>query len=422
MNYKSLRKALSMQTKRKISLEAVVFSIYVALTPANQIFKLTSGSTINKYIGLAVIITIGIKKLMSGEKLTFSSFKIVGLLLLWLGITTIWSVDRSITISSIISLANYVLLWLLVCEKKWTDSEKKLIMYLSIAIGLYISYTLILSQLSGDRRSTIVVEETGLHVDQNGLAVALSYLFIMALNRLFENETKIIKLLMAGSCFVFVVGIFTTGSRGALIGLIVGFLYYVKSSKGIYHKIGTASKAAIVCGVGLLIYIIISKNWIINSSTLNRYTDQELLFETGGSGRVEIWEMYIDILNQTIYPYFIGFGYGTTYSAFTMYKYSWIVATHNTFLYLLVCSGIVGMTLFLYVILQHIKKCNEHGDLLSKTLIIITLISMITLDQFTKKDVWNVLAFAQIGLGCASMENTSLLQKKDELHRYRYIK
>jgi len=175
-------------------------------------------------------------------------------------------------------------------------------------------------------------------------------------------------------------------------------------------------------GVGIIIYLILGRDWLINESTLSRYQDENLLFEAGVSGRNEIWGLYFGILNKTVYPYFVGFGYGTTFTAFTRYLWNWPPGTHNTYLYLLVCSGVVGVSVFLWFVWIHLRKCNDNKDLLSKTLIIISMIAMLTLDLFTRKDIWNVFAFAQIGLGYTKLTENSTGTTKEQSYQSRYIK
>ena len=256
------------------------------------------------------------------------------------------------------------------------------------------------------------------------MAVALAILVMMSFYLMLSSNIVLIKAVMIIFCLLFVVGIFCTGSRSSLIALTVGFVYYIVAYISQSNHEENGGIIFFLFSAGILLYLIIGKKWIINDETLIRYTNQDLLLETGGTGRTDIWKMYIDILNNTIYPYFIGFGYGTTFLAFVRYKWNWAPGTHNTYLYLLVGTGIVGLFLFVQFIFIHIKKSTENNDILSKSCIFVVMVAMISLDFFTKKDLWNVFIFAQIGLGCSTIlcENESTPVFLNSHRHYRYIK
>lgn len=389
----------------KVGLDAFLFGLYIALTPAYQILNLSGTGTINKYLGMIVVAAILFRMFLRQSKFEKRLINLILPMLFYFIISIVWSISFSNTLSEIVTLLNYVIFWMVCSNRGWSAKEKKLICIMAIVSGVIFSYSIILQQLDGVRRSTLLLSDTEKEADQNGLGINMAYVFMISLHYFFTSNKKTCKIISMLLCIIYFVTIICTGSRGALLALFVAIMFYTYSFTQYYKKRKLGTKILLVLSGAVIAYLILTQSFIINDQTLMRYVDEELLFNTGGSGRLTIWGKYINILLSNPLYIIIGFGYGTTYAANTyvtgnMYP----PAVHNTYLYLLICAGLIGLTLCVAFFAKVLLTARRNKDLLSSSCVLIALCAMLTLDLFTNKGIWNIFIFAQMGLGVDALQ------------------
>lgn len=379
--------------QKHIGFEAIIFAVYVALTPIHQTLVLSSGGTITKYLALGTMLVC----LISGLGRFHFDQALVGRLILlavWFGVTTIWSRSVSTTVSSLSSIYSYFALLLVVGSKQWTQREKQL-----LSIALLISVTvislLLIQSSATQRRATIAWSGSEQEADQNVLAANIGMGIPFAIHYYLTTARKTVRFLMLGVCLIVAVGIISTGSRGALLAAFAAMLYYLISSRRIERR-NRLRLFLIVTAILLLVCVVLSRNILHNDSLVSRYTTA--MNDT--SGRTEIWKEYFPILGHRPRGIAIGYGYGAgglEYGDF--YQTRWPPATHNDFLSILMGTGLVGLLFAANLVLHVWKKSESMGNSLGCACIILALTAGLSVNFFNRYGWWNAMIFAYIGIG-----------------------
>ncbi len=381
---------------KKLSLAALLFTLHVALTPIHQALLLSSGSTINKYL---VIVTIGVmllECLITNRELSFSK-DVLGTILpfaIWVCLTGVWSLSRSTTISSLITICSHIILLLMCSSYPFSSREKKIIRYALIIASVIYASSLITTMVSeGSLRSTIVLGTEEDSADENLLCLNIGVAALIAFDNFKSEDKSSLKILNLAAMIIILVGMFSTGSRGGVISILIPLVYLLfKLYPGFsYKKIGL-----VLLGIGFAVYIL-SDYSVLSDYLLDRYTDIENL--KGSSGRTEIWLDYLTAMVNNPSTFLLGSGFGTEGKLYSeYYSNNYPRATHSDYVSLLASSGITGILFMGYFIWYCWRKTKENDNYLARACIISALIAAVSLNTITRYGFWNVMIFSLIGL------------------------
>lgn len=383
--------------KEKIHLDSLLYGLYAALIPFNMILNFT-GSTINKKIGiltslLMIFFCILLKKayLNLNQQLPFI------FLITYFFLTCFWSIDKSMSLGGMITLLSLYLLFLVGTVRSFNSKEIKTIKIFMVISSLIIPFLLTVNKSISYSRETL--SSSSGTADQNGLAVNLSFCVIIVFS-IFLNCKKIIgKLLSVIMLGIIIYGMIATGSRGAVLGLLIALMYYVLKtvpnaikSKGFWISL-------IFLGIGIyILFKYLGNN--LNSAVSDRFSIDSIS-QDKGSGRLEIWKNFISILGQNFIRLFFGYGYDSSKAIYNEY-FGMSKAPHNVFLQILIESGIIGLILFIIVLISLCRtvikaKCYEEVAML-----FIVVISFFTLGFFNNKGAWNIFLLAVLSAKTAA--------------------
>jgi O-antigen ligase len=192
-------------------------------------------------------------------------------------------------------------------------------------------------------------------------------------------------------------------TRSAWVGVAIAFVvllfYKAKESKSIKPIISA------VVAVFVVIFIIAIINpaimSILSLILTNRY---QSAFETGGSGRTNIWRYGIEIFK---YNYLFGTGFMNFPSAFTRYYRDVNIsgsmygiyagrAAHNIYLGILVETGIIGSSIALISLVSYLYRIIKQRNKEMAYLMVSANIAMLTiglfLDILNRKYFWFIIA------------------------------
>ena len=376
---------------KKIGIDAIVFAAYLVTSPLHQILVLGNGATITKYLALAAMIACF--KYGGVRTLNHELLSKIKPMILWFGLSIIWSSSRSTTISSLSSIVSYFALMIIVGSKEWNEKEKTLFRISMIIATVYCSY-LLLGSVRTMRRATII-GENGLEADQNILAANIGYGIIFAMNYLLKARNKLYRIAIIVCGVMVLGGIISTGSRGALIAVGSALLYYIISSGNINLKI---KRKIVFVTIGLIIvlYIMLFTGILGNKSVIGRYTGET---ETT-SGRTEVWTDYALLLIHRPIGIILGYGYGAEKGAYGKYYYTnWPPATHNDYLFFITSVGIIGLY-FVFCFIQFVwRQSQNNEDILGRAVVVLMLVASLSVNIFTRYGWWNAIIFAYIGIG-----------------------
>ncbi len=194
----------------------------------------------------------------------------------------------------------------------------------------------------------------GASVDPNyfGFYITLSICFILILY--LNNKKRIFSSLIAMLCF-FIAG-FSSISRMFLILCVPIILYLlIIWLKTFVSKKIIQAVCVLVSVVGLLF---VFKPFIMNNlelimGRLNVDSSQDI-----SNGRMDLSTGYIDLVNNNMKYMFIGAGVSKYYKRLDMPLY-----THNFYVELYVCFGLIGVLIFLYLFIKFIltNKLYKNG-------------------------------------------------------------
>lgn len=357
--------------------------LYVVFLPFEEALASSIGSIL-KIFGM-IIIFFSFFELIKGNRIIFRKDFITIMITLWilLGIISIfwvssfswWSYFLKIYISQYVlfifisSLPNgYIDLSLI---------EKGFILGAIIAAMIMI-ISPSSSHYTDEGRRTIMLFGTTL--DPNVLSGVMSLGLFSSINNIFLKKELIKNIIISLIIFF---GILLTGSRGALIAIVVaviiGLFSYKKDIKSILKIIAFLILLIIM---GYFALKILPDELITNRFNLNILFGQNELASHSHS-RYKIWGYALElIIDKPI----LGYGLGNFFSAIaTIYR---VCASHNMYILLMVEGGIIGFLIFLIPIFILWIKTEKNRNIGNVMLLTSILILAISLDSITYKYFW----------------------------------
>ena len=163
------------------------------------------------------------------------------------------------------------------------------------------------------------------------------------------------------------------------------FILYLKQNKN--NKFW--NKLIKVIFISILMYLIVifilNK---INPELAARFSIENVL-SSGGTGRTEIWEYYINLYGQSNLWYKL-FGYGLG-SLSSIYR-----VAHNTWIESLLESGIIGSILLISIMLHSLKIVSKNNNIQLMSSFFALIILTLSLSLLSYKLLWGYLIIAII--------------------------
>jgi O-antigen ligase len=127
----------------------------------------------------------------------------------------------------------------------------------------------------------------------------------------------------------------------------------------------------------IIISLIINIDSIVSNEILSRFNIDRII-SSGGSGRIDIWEFYINkIKEQNLQEFLFGYGFGSSfYNPFV---------PHNQLITLQYENGIFGVFLFVLLWCSYLLKKPTHNNYLlfyNIGIFITTLFLTVTIDKY----------------------------------------
>lgn len=253
---------------------------------------------------------------------------------------------------------------------------------LGYSFGLGVVSAISLSSLNisaGDRLSGGVL-------DPNAFGFSGAMLVFLAATAMAGKEINFLQKLFL--LFSFVLGIavvLSSASRGALLGLVLGFVVILRDSKFTIKKIITLI-------FGFIVIIVLFEALKSQTQTADALSDEDRYSISGalsdhGAGRTDIWRDYLH--PDALRKYFVtGTGFGRTTEAIReTYTYKFYVP-HNNYLGILVDYGFIGFGLFCLAMTQIWKNIQVPTI---RGLFMMWLVAGFFLDTFASRETWIIL-------------------------------
>lgn len=397
------------------------YGLYVALVPFDNLLGQGQFGTLTKLLGIVAGAFL-LLWLLRKNRLHFRGrpVMVLGLLVTWMLLTTVWALDQMTTLWIIPTYAGLFALYVALTMTPITRREFDILLVCvvvgGIAAAIYgadIFYTH--PQLAASaQKERLVVKSATTRIDPNHFGAAL--LFPAAIIMMWSLRTKriLFKLLGIGALGLVVLAVVLSGSRGAFSSFGVITLYYLIRSR---HRFQ----------LGVILAILTAA---LASTQTSMWARFGLALQTGGSGRTSIWAVGLEAAKHR--PIF-GYGLGNFQQAYDLfylhvhqtYPYGFSSPAHNILVHYIVELGVVGLVLlgwFFWAQFRSLKTIDRSNDLydyrimLEASLIAIAVMAL-TIDLLTYKYAWVVFAATALlaNLAPASQASAAMRRAKPSM-------
>lgn len=401
------------KTTDRIRLTTLIYAVYAALTPFDQVLNFSGSGTITKYFGFAVIIVMWIEMFFNGYNSFFvkKNFVVFFLFPLWCTVTVAWGIKGSAFPITIWGLS---VLCITCYFRKFNAKETKLILNAMLISTVVLVLMMFRSGSMTGMRATLVTEND--EADPNYIGAAIASAFSISM-WYFLNSKKIARrLIWALVCGAMFVALIVTGSRTGIIVIVVSVLleinYVNKKQKSISKYFGILFFLCIC--IVVLEYAV--DFGIVNIRIFDRLTLSNVR-QTGGNGRTVIWGACFKAMSESRFRLLFGYGHGSI----TKVTYRYLgahLSAHNSFISYFVMTGIPGLVMLIVICVNSYKKAKKEDDFLLVTLLCGSIMGCMTIDFLPRKIIWNVLTLIWASNANESISRNRQVKTEYELSRF----
>lgn len=380
----------------------VVLAVLAALTPFGSTIELPLPPPINDLSSLIAAIAVAafaghlMVTARAGER-PGAPATVWSLLIAWVSLTVLWSLDPAHSLGSVLILAALFMLYLLVALTPVSARDLRVfevgVVFSGVLVAVYAVYLAGTGALIGavDQRfvATIGGSETNDVADPNITAASLLLPFFLCVSWGVHSKgwwRRAVSFLSAGMVFV---AIFLTGSRGGLLALVLGLGVIVWSSP--YRKQALLALALPVLGFFL-------------AMSLAPEGVSERVGDSRSSGRTDIWRIALMACPRYCLP---GSGWGTFADVHEQTLLSEPSAVgiqqryeaHSIWVGALIEGGIVALTLLAVALIVTWRTTaaivpSERGT--SRAALLSTVFAASLIATFGFKYFWLVLIYISL--------------------------
>jgi O-antigen ligase len=355
------------------------FGIYALLLPFDSLMSITGearGATLTKLLGILTILVFLLKGMFEKKlKLPDNAVILWSLLVVYGVLSVFWAIQPDLVLLKMPTAMGLLVLLSVTSSFMIKIKEFNTIKWCILAGGFIAAIYVIYEYFWGyffrsTMRASIIYEER--ITDPNHFAFSLIIPFAISIEFILQQKNKIIKALFNIVLGIILFSIILTGSRGGLLSIVILCVVYafnIRNRTTLWFLI-------IIFGIIVISY---GKEIFI-----------ERIFEsieTGGAGRVDIWNTALNSLKE-----YWTFGLGLN-------NFSNIFAKtpHNIYIGFFVEIGIVGLILLILAFIKYYqaiqsKSKNYYIDsIMLKAVFWAVLVGSFFLDTIWLKSFWLLL-------------------------------
>ncbi len=396
-----------------ISIDCLMVCLYficlpftIVTTPFGSLLKLITFPVTG--VLLAKLFLGEVKPLQfNGVHLVYSLYMVVtfcGLLML----------RETVSVTATKDMLLAYLVFMLVSIRTYNKEEQELIDSVWIAVGVICTWLcLSSSQMINEFENRTVINIFGYSEDPNQFCAYYIMPVMVSVKRILEKRKT--SVLYAVFIILMMYGVLKTGSRGGLIGIIMGiFCFMMIGTKNIKVKIGFAVTALLTAA--LFVTVLFP---LLPADIQERFS-VENVESNGGSGRTEIWKYLIDYTGETPERIIRGSGLFSTYPIMEANKgkggaFKLGRVAHNQFVQVFTDQGFVGLLLFVTLIFVCVFRNIKRQPYITSSFISVMAFS-ISLTMYVFKPYINILMMCAMGLGVTGGDETDkfILDEEEE--------
>jgi len=334
----------------QISLDCFMACLYFVCLPLTVIT--TPLGSMLKVVTMPTVAVLSVRLFMGKSRLAFNYIHTAYIIYVLYTVFQLLYYQSENSITTTRDMVLGLLTFLLISMRIYNQREKEFIENTWIIVGIIcIIATLTSNEVVSEVEERAVIKVFGYEEDQNQFCSYFIMPILICVKRIIEKR----KLLPAYIAMILLIiySILKTGSRGGLIGIVLGICAYIAIGiKNIKTKISIfISGILLACVVAFVIFP------LLPDTVTERYS-VERVAEDKGSGRFEIWEYLLKYTFDK--PERIIRGSGLLSSYDILYKAPDKTfrngVAHNTFVQIFSDQGLIGLLLFSVVMLSCLMR------------------------------------------------------------------
>ena len=329
--------------KDKISIDCIMACLYFACLPLTVVS--TPFGSVLKLVTMPTVAVLSVRLILGKSQLVFNYLHLSYFLYILYTVTLLVVYHVELATVTTKDMVLGLLTFLLISLRVYNEREKELMEWAWIVVGVICIYAILSSkEVMNQYEARVVIRIFGYEEDQNHICAYFIMAVIISIKRIVEKR----KLTPAYIIFILLImySILKTGSRGGLIGVVLGaFAYIVIGIKSV------KAKAAICIATVLMALVVVTVVFpMLDESVRERYSVEQVE-EDGGSGRFEIWEYLLKYTFEKPERIIHGSGIFSTYDIMAAAPEGFLNGVaHNTFIQIFNDQGLIGIILFVICI------------------------------------------------------------------------
>ncbi|MBO4897879.1 MAG: O-antigen ligase family protein [Clostridia bacterium] len=332
--------ATTEETKEKISIDCLFACMYFICLPLTVVT--TPFGSVLKLVTMPTVAFLSARMLMGKSKISFNYVHFTYFLYVLYTILQLsgYYVDRSVTTTRDMVLG--FLTFMLISMRVYNEREIRLIEWIWLGVGAICIYVAFSSkEVVSEIEERAVIRVFGCEEDQNQFCSYFIMPFLICIKRITKKE-KLMPL-YAVMLLLMMYAILKTGSRGGLLGILIGaFAYIIIGIKSVKAKV------AICLATVVLSVLVITVVFPLLPETVRERYSIEQVAEDKGSGRFDIWEYLLEYTFAKPERIIFGSGVLSSYKILSEAPKTFLNGVaHNTFIQIFSDQGLLGLLLFL---------------------------------------------------------------------------
>lgn len=316
------------------------------------------------------------------------------------------------SINTIIGVLYFIVifLWYLFnTNKKYTGREIKYIINSYIFMSLICSILVITRYFDGQQGKIAMINLVNVEIDENYVSALVAMASLYLLNNIINSKKnmallhKILKLIILA---INILAIALSGSRASFLGVIICMIisYFVSFGKDLNFnkvlKLGLIFLVIVFAGTKLINYI---PSWTFNRFFNSNYVDNS------NSKRMDMWKNGVKgVINSPLIGYSIRiFDQLPQYEYIHGFKIPERVPAHQTYIDLILYSGIIGFIPFLYFLFKIFRRIFKSKNKLYIPMVLLLLMISNIIGAEKSVFFWNNLILLTI-IGKYLQENNDI--------------
>ncbi len=219
---------------------------------------------------------------------------------------------------------------------------------------------------------------TGTYNDPNVFAISAGVAFFLCLFLSQQIHRKIFSNMLVLSAWIFFILVLLSQSRGGILALVLAGCYFFRGHR---HFFKGLFLAGIVCMLSLPLFS-------------SRILDVNQWVESGGTGRIDIWAVYLSHMRE----YFLtGVGFGFSNNTISTRAVAGVnLIPHNFFLEIFVEFGIIGLLLLLAVLWYFWRLLTRNQQYRTiAPIVIVWMVGVSFISGLLDRETWFVLVLLE---------------------------